>query len=227
MSEERTKSKEMLAIRFDMESEDGISRSMYNLSIGLTVAFGCIINALVARLLTGQLLRLNPIVLLIVYFAGTIASQIVINKTEKPAVAFLGFIGLALAMSLTLTFIVAYYSDATVERAMWITAAITAAMTLASTLLPRVFLSMGKVLGMTLLLVIIANVVVLLFFRNLAAVFDYVFIAIFAGYIGFDWARAQNRPATIVNAIRSAAAIYVDVLNIFIRILAIIGRKRD
>ena len=56
---------------------------------------------------------------------------------------------------------------------------------------------------------------------------DYVMVVIFAGYIGFDWAKAQAYPKTLDNAIDSAADIYVDIVNIFIRILSIMGNKKD
>jgi FtsH-binding integral membrane protein len=50
--------------------------------------------------------------------------------------------------------------------------------------------------------------------------------AIFCGYIGHVWERANRMPKTVDNAVDSAAAIYMDVLNLFLRILRILGRKR-
>ena len=50
---------------------------------------------------------------------------------------------------------------------------------------------------------------------------------IFCGYIGLDWNRAQMYPKTVDNAIDSAADIYLDVVNLFVRILSITGKRRD
>ena len=56
---------------------------------------------------------------------------------------------------------------------------------------------------------------------------DYIVALIFCGFIGFDWAKAQVFPKTLDNAVDSAADIYVDVANLFIRILAITGKSND
>ena len=55
---------------------------------------------------------------------------------------------------------------------------------------------------------------------------DYVVVLLFCGYVGFDWARAQQYPKTLDNAIDCAADIYVDIINLFIRILSIIARSK-
>lgn len=44
--------------------------------------------------------------------------------------------------------------------------------------------------------------------------------------IGYDWGRANRIPKTTDNAIDSAAAIYIDIINLFVRILRIMGRRR-
>ena len=85
----------------------------------------------------------------------------------------------------------------------------------------------GKALGITLLIVFVAEILCAVFFRSALSIFDYAIVLIFSGYIGYDWALAQQRPATVMNALRSSSAIYVDVVNIFIRILSIIGKHKD
>ncbi len=47
----------------------------------------------------------------------------------------------------------------------------------------------------------------------------------FCGYIGYDWGRANQIPKTMDNAVDSAAALYMDIINLFLRILRIMGRK--
>ena len=58
-------------------------------------------------------------------------------------------------------------------------------------------------------------------------VLDYVIVIIFSGFVGYDWAKAQAYPKNTVNAIASASDIYVDVVNIFIRLLSILGKKEN
>ena len=52
-------------------------------------------------------------------------------------------------------------------------------------------------------------------------------VLIFSGYVGYDWSKAQIFPKTLDNAIDSAADIYVDIVNLFIRILRIMGKKNN
>ncbi len=219
-------------VRFDMAAEDTASRSMYNLAIGLTVFAGCAINYLMSKFFGPQLLSMmetGPILVLILYFVGSIAGIYIVNKTESPAVGAAGFALLAVSMGLILTSYLSYYVTSSITTAFLITMGITLTMTLAASLFPAFFDSLGRGLGIMLLITVVAELLcAFVFFRGQdLKIFDYAIIFLFCGYIGFDWTRAQQRPSTIVNAIRSAAAIYVDVINIFIRILSIMGKRRD
>ena len=55
---------------------------------------------------------------------------------------------------------------------------------------------------------------------------DWVVAAIFCGYIGYDWGRANAIPKTLDNAIDSAASLYIDIIILFMRILRIMARRR-
>ena len=43
---------------------------------------------------------------------------------------------------------------------------------------------------------------------------------------GFDWARANAIPKTADNAVDSAASLYMDIINLFLRILMILAGGR-
>ena len=49
---------------------------------------------------------------------------------------------------------------------------------------------------------------------------------IFSLYIGFDWSRAQVMSKTLDNAVDAAVQIYLDIINLFIRLLKIMGKKK-
>lgn len=63
-------------------------------------------------------------------------------------------------------------------------------------------------------------------FHAQSGVTDWIVAAIFCGYVGYDWGRANNIPKTLDNAVDSAAALYMDIINLFLRILRILGRKK-
>ena len=88
-------------------------------------------------------------------------------------------------------------------------------------------MSIGRSLGLALILSIVVELVAGFIFKANLQIMDYVIVIIFCGYIGFDWAKAQIYPKTLDNAIDSAADIYVDVVNIFIRLLIIFGKRDD
>ena len=54
---------------------------------------------------------------------------------------------------------------------------------------------------------------------------DYVVILLFCGFIGYDTYRAQQCEPTVKMAIFNAVEIWLDLLNVFIRILSIVGRR--
>ena len=56
---------------------------------------------------------------------------------------------------------------------------------------------------------------------------DWIVAAIFTLYIGYDIHRSQQYPKTLDNAVDSALDIYMDIANLFIRILSIMGKRND
>ncbi|MBQ8136008.1 MAG: US12 family protein [Clostridia bacterium] len=235
MSEElnkKSKNDSFLKMTYETECEDRTSRDIYSLAIGLTVLLGLFFSYAVslAAVRLGIMNHFSQgtlIITIIVYLAASIGGSFIMNKTENTIACVGGFALMAFGTGLLLTVFVAAYTSASIANAFLITMGITAVMTLAATAFPKAFLSMGRMLSLALLALIIIELVVTFIFRVHQQVTDYIVILIFTGFIGFDWALAQQRPATIPNAIRSAAAIYMDVINILIRILSIIGKRRD
>ena len=217
--------KEMKAQR--MLSTEGtlLSDNTYNMAIGLTLLWGIVINIGMAYFLTPYIIRLDPRIVIIGYLAASFGSLFVIAKSHNPAISFLGFTVLACAMGMLLTFFLTAYTTSTIYSAFLATGIIVVSMLIVSTLFPAFFLSLGRVLIFALIGSIAVELIGGLIFHLSLGIMDYVIVVIFAGYIGFDWAKAQAYPKTLDNAVDSAADIYVDIVNIFIRILSIMGRK--
>ena len=90
---------------------------------------------------------------------------------------------------------------------------------------PDFFNRISGTLTISLLLVIVVELVEAFVFGVHHGVIDWIVVVIFCGYIGYDWGRANQIPKTLDNAIDSAAALYMDIINLFLRILRILGRK--
>ena len=48
---------------------------------------------------------------------------------------------------------------------------------------------------------------------------DWLVALLFCGYIGYDWAKAQEKRKTLDNAVDSAVDLYLDIINLFVRLL--------
>lgn len=204
-----------------------LTENTYNLTIGAVLVWGFLIDFVIAKLLTPYIMSVHPGIVILVYFAICFAGTSLVFRSRKPAVSFAGFTILAAGMGWILTFFLVSYTASTIYSAFLMTGIVTVVMMLAGMFFPSFFLSIGRTLSLSLIACIVVELVGALIFRLPLDFIDYIVVLIFAGYIGFDWAKAQAYPLTLDNAIDSAADIYVDIINIFIRILNIMGKKKD
>ena len=99
-------------------------------------------------------------------------------------------------------------------------------MMILGTAYPRFFQKISGALTGALLAVIIVEMFQIFVLGMHSNWLDWVVAAIFCGYIGYDWGRANQIPKTLDNAVDSAAALYMDIINLFLRVLRILGRRR-
>ena len=174
-----------------------------------------------------MILNIHPIAVIIAYFVLTLGGSIVTHRSTSPFVSTIAFFVMATGMGLVLTYFLTKYEVSTVVTAFGITAGIAVVMTILATIFPQFFISIGKGLLISLLVAIVAEIICAIFLRQYFGIFDYIIILIFCGYIGFDVARAQTFAKTMQNAIMSAADLYIDLVNILIRVLSIIGDAKS
>jgi FtsH-binding integral membrane protein len=204
-----------------------VTERTYNLTIGLTLLWGVLINVVMATFFTYQILSMNYLLVVVLYFAGTLGCSILVHKSSSPAMSFAGFTGMAISMGLLLTFYVTAFTGHSVAYAFIATALITVIMVLLSMLYPEFFRNLGRTLFVSLIGCILIELIGSLVLGLPMTIIDYAVALIFCGYIGLDWHRAQQFPKTMDNAVDSAADIYLDVVNLFVRILSITGKRRD
>jgi FtsH-binding integral membrane protein len=203
-----------------------LSASMYNLVIGLTLLWGFAVNAYLVNTVPAEsLIGINPWLFFGGYFACCIAGVLMFSMSSNPLVSFIGYNLVVVPFGLVLTMLLSQYEPDLVQDAINATAIVTLLMMALSTAFPRFFAGLGSILFISLLCAIIAEVVLIFVFKTHLSIMDWIVALIFCGYIGFDWYRANNIPRTLDNAIDSAAALYMDIINLFIRILQIISNK--
>ncbi len=215
------------------DGESEISTQSYNLILGGTLLYGFLVNCFLVYFCADSAIDMidgNPIIFYIGYFVLAIAGSFMINGSKNPVVSFIGYNCFVLPLGIMLSYLIYYYNAAgfqsTVITAFAITAIVTGVLMVLSSVFPAFFLNLGKALFVTLLVTIVLEVIMMIAGASLGII-DYIVVLIFCGYVGYDWARANICAKTVDNAIDCAASLYLDIVNLFVRLLAILARAKD
>lgn len=203
-----------------------LSRGVYNLIIGLVLCWGFLVNATMVKNIPVETIEaIHPLAFIIGYFASCCFGVILFSKSDNPAISFVGYNFVVVPFGFIINLIVSRYDTALVYEAIRITGIVTFTMMLLGSVFPAFFQRIHRALGFALITVIIVELVEMFIFGIHHGIIDWIVVVIFCGYIGYDWGRANAIPKTVDNAVDSAAALYIDIINLFIRILRIIGRR--
>jgi len=209
------------------QGESAISEGAYNFIIGLVLSYGFLANMLMVKFISySSIVGVNPWIFLIGYFASCFFGVFLYIKSSRPLVSFIGYNFVVVPFGLVINLVVYNYSQTLVVQAVQITGAVTLSMMILGTLFPAFFRRIASALTISLLLVIVWELVATFVFKKVIGILDWIVVLIFSGYIGVDWGRANQIPKTVDNAIDSAAALYMDIINLFLRILRILGRRK-
>lgn len=215
-----------LQARFATSEDDTLLQtSVYNAIVGGVVLWGVVVDVMMATYLRSVILSIPYLAVIVAYFVASIGGRVIVYRSKNAIVSFLGFTLLSAAMGLVVTFFVSAYDLGSVTSAFMITGIVTVLMIVLSAAFPNFFLSIGRVLSILLLITLVVDLVAVFLLRVNMTWIDAVIALIFAGYLGFDWAKAQAYPKTVDNAVDSAADIYIDIVNLFVRILSIFGHS--
>ena len=216
-------SKEKKDIR--MDGIDAISVRQYNLILGSTLLYGFLANILLVLVARNFFMQMNPIIFLVGYFVLVIAGSIIVNFSQNPAISFLGYNFICVPIGAVLAICVPEYPIDMVLAAIGATAFVTIVMICLGTIFRNFFSKIGTALIAGLFIGFIAELIAMLFGYG-GDIFNWFFVILFSMYIGYDWYKAQSYTKTIDNAIDSAVDLYLDIINLFIRLLEIFGKKK-
>ncbi len=204
-----------------------ISATAYNLVIGLVLLWGFAVNWLIVTTIDPRsIANINIWLFLIGYFVPCIFGIFLFKGSNNPLISFIGYNFVVVPFGLVINLAVSRYDSDVVSEAILITGSVTLGMMCLGSMFPVFFKKIRNALTIALLLVIIVELVCLLVFKIHHGIIDWIVVLIFCGYIGYDWGRANQIPKTLDNAVDSAAALYIDIINLFFRILRILGRSK-
>ena len=213
------------------EDAGGIPVTKYNLILGGTLLWGFLANALICFFTRNMALIDYAVPILIGYIVLALVG-VLMTRSRSATVSFVGYNLVVIPLGFVLSLFISEFEPLMVATVFFETAAVTLTMMLLSLIFPRLFLSMGRALGMTLLIVIVVELVISVvmyatgaFNDNVFLLIDGIIVVVFSLYIGYDWAVAQQRHRSVDAAVDSACALYLDVINLFIRLLSIMGRR--
>ena len=216
----------LLAQTPSLTQDFAVTRERFNLILGGTLLWGFLMNVLFCILFKGVAARLPYGAVVIAYAVLAFTGILINTKSSKPIWSFIGYNLVVLPLGLMLSVLITEMGSDPVREAFQVASAVAAGMLLLSNWKPEVFIKMGPCLFGALLITVIAELVLFLLHRSVVLT-NIIATAIFCLYIGFDWARAQQRPCTADNAIDSACALYLDIINLVFRILAARSRRRS
>jgi len=207
-------------------NDELISDSLYNLTIGAVLAWGFLVNWYMVVSIDPEYLRsINMWVFILGYFVSCFIGIAMFTKSDKPLISFIGYNFVVVPFGLIINMVVSLYDPSIVVEAIKVTAGVTIIMMCLGSMYPAFFKKISGALFGALIAVIIVELIQVFVFGIHQDWVDWAVAAIFCGYIGYDWGRANQIPKTLDNAIDSAAALYMDIINLFLRILRIMGRR--
>lgn len=210
-----------------------LSLRSYGLALTGLVLAGFLVMGLCASLFTSPAFIFT---LMDHYFAISFGSAILsivgivmmsaARKNESVGLSLAGYAIFVLSFGFTAAAITLSYTSQTISTAFLATAGITAVFACLGIAFPNFFAKIQSILFGGLLAVLLVSVV-MAFMGVYTTALDYVVILIFCGFIGWDFYKAMADEPTMVNAVYNASQLFLDIINVFVRVLSIVGRRND
>lgn len=214
-------------VAYRSSASQSLSVRTYNVMVGLFIFMGLAVTAITMFLMKDSvgIVAVHPIIFSILYLVVGIFGISLVRAFKSVPIAFFGYMLLAVPTGLLLATWVPHESADAILYAAGLTGAIVCTMIILATIFPNAFLSMGRILFTSLFAFIIVELVMLLFFGGEPAFMNTICILIFTLYVGYDWAKGIKHEKNMQNAMVVAIELYLDIINIFIRILSSGSRK--
>lgn len=145
------------------------------------------------------------------------------RKSQRVALSLVGYLLFVGTFGFTTSIALLSYSAQTISTAFLATAGITMVFGCLGVAFPNFFQRISGVLGGALLALIVVQL--LMMFLGVPQTFlDIAVIVVFCGFIAHDFYVAATDVPTLANAAFNASQLFLDILNVFLRVLSIFGR---
>ena len=205
-----------------------ISDRLYNAILLGTLLWGLLVNVVLCYTVGDVYRYLSPGLFLVLYLVCAFAGVMIAGKSRNPGISFLGYNLVVVPFGLVISTLVEAYggvSSGLVADAFTYTLLISLGMMGAALAFPQLFQKLGGALLGCLVGLVLCEIVLLILGVD-QRLSDWLAAGLFSLYIGYDVYRSQQFVKTVDNAVDSALDIYLDIANLFIRLLEILGRRK-
>ena len=187
-----------------------------------------------------QYLIENPLYIIVAMIVQIVVVLTLSFRVMKmsPAISNVMFFFYAILTGVTLSFIFLGYEIGMIFQAFAISALMFAAMAIYGTVTRRDLTGLGSLCFMGLIGIILASLLNIIFFRDemMSIIINYIGVLVFVGLTAYHTQRIKNMLAEANDAnqeeaikkisVMGALVLYLSFINLFLRILAILGRRR-
>lgn len=207
-----------------------LSDRMYNIALGGIILYGLLMNVLM-YFIFGDIALHNPTAVIVGYTICSLIGVIMSRLSTNPLISFIGYNLVVVPIGLMIGILVEEFvknGDADIVfQAIVLTTAITATMVALPMAFPKFFSKLGGLLFGALTGLVIVELLSSFLFSWAQSALSWIGAIIFTLYIGYDFWKAQMCSKTLDNAVDSAVAIYLDIINLFVRILQILSEIKS
>ena len=207
--------------------DEEISERAYNGVIGGVLLYGLLVNVAICYIFQDRMAYVNPTIFFIAYIICCISGTVISAKSDNAIISFLGYNLVVVPVGMVVSIAVSAYGglgSEVVFQAFLITMLTTGFMVAFSIVKAEWFEKIGGMLLICLSGLVIAELVLLLLGVD-QLITAWIGAILFSVYIAYDFRRAQAFPKTLDNAVDSALDIYLDVINLFLKVLRILGSR--
>jgi FtsH-binding integral membrane protein len=169
------------------------------------------------------------IVVLLIPFAGVFITL----RSENPVISLLGFALITIPMGAVLGPVLVMYTTASIIKVVAVTMSMAMVLGLIGAMIPNSLESWGSWLIGGLWVLIICS-----FFEPIARMLslpvegaltwiDWAAVVLFSGLLIFDFNRAMRVERTFGNSVDCAVGVYLDIMNLFLHLLRLMGRAKE
>jgi len=212
---------------FDRAGSDQISERVFFGTLATVLIYGFVMTAYIANACSGMFAHgINWLTVIFVGFVIPCIGIFISIASKNLIISFFGYNLVVIPFGVVLAPVLQQYSHDVIRNTFLITTLDVMIMSVLAVTFPKFFSKLGRTLLLALTGLVVVRIVQL-FVPNLAnlTLIDWISAGIFSLYIGYDWWRANEVPKTFDNAVDIALDLYLDIINLFISLLRIMGKK--